>query len=225
MDSSPIDLAKAPHRRSAPRTHKAGLGHHAGAASGGSQGFREGSGVRVPASAPSPSLVDAQWTSPDTRRVEWLRYVEHERARKVWALPSNPVADVERPPVRHCAGTTSTSSAARSGSARATTPGISRRRGPAGVRLRREGSGSCRGSARSTGSTSRGTSAITLHRTFTRYGGDEALIVIESGDVHAGELSGRALRLVREWLAEHRDAGNFERGSALEPLEAIDPLP
>ena len=60
-----------------------------------------------------------------------------------------------------------------------------------------------------------------------RYGGDEALIVIASGDVYAGELPGRALRLVREWLAEHRKelARNFERGSVLEPLEAIDPLP
>lgn len=35
------------------------------------------------------------------------------------------------------------------------------------------------------------------------------------------------MRLVREWLQEHRDelARNFERGVALEPLEAIDPLP
>lgn len=60
-----------------------------------------------------------------------------------------------------------------------------------------------------------------------RYGGDEALIVISTGEIYAGGLPGRALRLVREWLDEHRDelARNFERGVALEPLEAIDPLP
>jgi hypothetical protein len=59
-----------------------------------------------------------------------------------------------------------------------------------------------------------------------RYGGDEALIVIASGEIYAGALPGRALRLVREWLDQHRDelARNFERGVALEPLEAINPL-
>jgi hypothetical protein len=60
-----------------------------------------------------------------------------------------------------------------------------------------------------------------------RYGGQEALIVIATGDVYAGSLPGRALRLVREWLAAHRDelARNFDRGVALEPLETIAPLP
>lgn len=60
-----------------------------------------------------------------------------------------------------------------------------------------------------------------------RYGGDEALIVIATGEIYAGALPNRAMRLVREWLQEHRDelARNFERGAALEPLEAIDPLP
>jgi hypothetical protein len=60
-----------------------------------------------------------------------------------------------------------------------------------------------------------------------RYRRQEALIVIETGDVYAGALPGRALRLVREWLAPHRDdiACNFDRGVALEPLETVAPLP
>jgi hypothetical protein len=36
------------------------------------------------------------------------------------------------------------------------------------------------------------------------YSGDEALIVIETGEVFAGSLPGRALRLVRAWLDEQR---------------------
>jgi hypothetical protein len=39
----------------------------------------------------------------------------------------------------------------------------------------------------------------------TRYAGDEATIIIASGDVLAGSLRGRALRLVRERLDAHRD--------------------
>lgn len=38
------------------------------------------------------------------------------------------------------------------------------------------------------------------------YGGEEALIAIATGEVIAGSLPGRALRLVREWIAEHRVA-------------------
>jgi hypothetical protein len=58
-----------------------------------------------------------------------------------------------------------------------------------------------------------------------RYGGQEA-IVIATGDVYAGSLPGRALRLVREWLAAHRDefARNLDCGVALEPLR-LAPLP
>jgi hypothetical protein len=37
-----------------------------------------------------------------------------------------------------------------------------------------------------------------------RYGGDVALIVIATGDVYAGSLPPRALRLVREWVEERR---------------------
>ena len=60
-----------------------------------------------------------------------------------------------------------------------------------------------------------------------RYAGDEALIVIATGEIYAGTLPGRALRLVREWLLEHRIEleRNFDRGVALEPLQTIDPLP
>lgn len=60
-----------------------------------------------------------------------------------------------------------------------------------------------------------------------RYAGDEALIIIATGEIYAGALPSRALRLVREWLQEHRVEleRNFDRGVALEPLESIDPLP
>jgi hypothetical protein len=59
-----------------------------------------------------------------------------------------------------------------------------------------------------------------------RYGGEEALIIIATGEVYSGALPGRALRLVRQWLVEHREelARNFVRGAALEPLDTIAPL-
>ncbi len=51
--------------------------------------------------------------------------------------------------------------------------------------------------------------------------------MIATGEIYAGALPSRALRLVREWLQEHRDelARNFERCVALQPLVPIDPLP
>jgi hypothetical protein len=49
--------------------------------------------------------------------------------------------------------------------------------------------------------------------TSTRYGGEEATIVIASGAVLAGSLPGRALRLVRESLAEHREKLNAKLGT------------
>jgi hypothetical protein len=60
-----------------------------------------------------------------------------------------------------------------------------------------------------------------------RYGGDEALIAIRSGDVVAGGLPRRALGFVREWLELHRDEllANWTRAQARQPLERIDPLP
>jgi hypothetical protein len=38
-----------------------------------------------------------------------------------------------------------------------------------------------------------------------RYGGDAAKIEIAGGEVIAGSLPSRALRLVREWIDQHRD--------------------
>lgn len=59
-----------------------------------------------------------------------------------------------------------------------------------------------------------------------RYSGDEALVVIETGEVFAGSLPGRALRLVRDWLDEHRGEvmANWDRASAGQPTEPVEPL-
>jgi hypothetical protein len=59
------------------------------------------------------------------------------------------------------------------------------------------------------------------------YAGDEALIVIDTGEVYAGALTTRALRLVREWLELHRTEmqANWELASQLYPTSAIEPLP
>jgi Domain of unknown function (DUF4160) len=59
-----------------------------------------------------------------------------------------------------------------------------------------------------------------------RYSGDEALIVIETGEVFAGSLPSRALRLVGEWLDLHRGelVANWERASAGQPTERVAPL-
>lgn len=59
-----------------------------------------------------------------------------------------------------------------------------------------------------------------------RYGGDMALIVIATGDVYAGSLPPRALRLVREWVEERRAEleVDWQRAQAHEPLEWISPL-
>lgn len=59
-----------------------------------------------------------------------------------------------------------------------------------------------------------------------RYGGHEALIVIATGDVYAGSLPGRALRLVREWL-RYTVTSSLATSTAASrsSLETIDPLP
>jgi hypothetical protein len=59
-----------------------------------------------------------------------------------------------------------------------------------------------------------------------RYAGDEALIVIETGEVFAGSLPSRALRLVRDWLDEHRDelVANWDRARDQQPTKPIAPL-
>jgi hypothetical protein len=60
-----------------------------------------------------------------------------------------------------------------------------------------------------------------------RYSGDEATIVIATGEILDGSLPPRALRLVREWLSEHREelAENFELASAMQALRPVAPLP
>lgn len=47
-----------------------------------------------------------------------------------------------------------------------------------------------------------------------------------NGKVYAGDLPRRALSLVREWLALHRDelAADWELAMAKKPLNPIDPL-
>ena len=59
-----------------------------------------------------------------------------------------------------------------------------------------------------------------------RYGGDEATVVIATGDVLAGALPGRALRLVREWLDAHRAEleRNWDRARIHGTLEQVAPL-
>jgi hypothetical protein len=59
-----------------------------------------------------------------------------------------------------------------------------------------------------------------------RYSGDEALIVIETGEVFAGSLPARALRLVREWLDGHRAevVANWDRALTGQPTESVEPL-
>ena len=59
-----------------------------------------------------------------------------------------------------------------------------------------------------------------------RYGGQQALIAIESLKLLSGNLTPRALGLVMEWAAIHRDElledWNLARTRA--PLNPIDPL-
>jgi hypothetical protein len=59
------------------------------------------------------------------------------------------------------------------------------------------------------------------------YGGDEAVIEIETDDILRGALPDRALRLVREWTAIHRDelAANWKRLQVPEQPATIAPLP
>jgi hypothetical protein len=59
-----------------------------------------------------------------------------------------------------------------------------------------------------------------------RYAGDSAKIEIADGEVIAGALPSRALRLVREWIDQHRDEldANWERAMHHEQPQPIDPL-
>jgi hypothetical protein len=60
-----------------------------------------------------------------------------------------------------------------------------------------------------------------------RYGGDAAKIEIAGGEIIAGALPGRAMRLVREWIELHRDEldANWRRVVGHEKPLVIDPLP
>ena len=56
-------------------------------------------------------------------------------------------------------------------------------------------------------------------------GNDEALITM-NGEVYSGSLPRRALSLVREWLAMHRQEllNNWENAQKREPMQSIEPL-
>ena len=58
------------------------------------------------------------------------------------------------------------------------------------------------------------------------YGGQEALILIGSGDLYEGQLSRRALRLVQEWEELHRPElmTNWDLARQAQPLVSIAPL-
>ena len=55
------------------------------------------------------------------------------------------------------------------------------------------------------------------------YQGHEALVEIDTGEILAGKLPGRAIRLVREWAEQHRAElrANWQRAQNLEALERI----
>ena len=59
-----------------------------------------------------------------------------------------------------------------------------------------------------------------------KYGGDEAMIDIGTGEALRGSLSHRALSLVEEWRRLHLDEllENWERARRREPLTYISPL-
>lgn len=58
------------------------------------------------------------------------------------------------------------------------------------------------------------------------HAGQEAAVTIASVDVIAGNLSPRALGLVREWASAHRGElmGDWELARAWRPLVPIEPL-
>ena len=59
------------------------------------------------------------------------------------------------------------------------------------------------------------------------YAGETVVISIQTGDVIAGGISPRALRLVQEWFELHRDELrlNWARARENASLVRIDPLP
>jgi hypothetical protein len=59
------------------------------------------------------------------------------------------------------------------------------------------------------------------------YAGATVVVSIQTGDVIAGSIPARALRLVGEWSELHRDELrlNWARAREQVPLVSIDPLP
>ncbi len=59
------------------------------------------------------------------------------------------------------------------------------------------------------------------------YAGEEAVVAISTGDVLRGELPERAMRLVREWMAVHREelGANWDRLRIPSSPLPIAPLP
>ncbi|MCA1699992.1 MAG: DUF4160 domain-containing protein [Actinobacteria bacterium] len=59
-----------------------------------------------------------------------------------------------------------------------------------------------------------------------RYGEASAKVEIASGELIAGSLPGRAVRLVREWIEVHRGEleANWDRAARHERPQPIDPL-
>ena len=59
-----------------------------------------------------------------------------------------------------------------------------------------------------------------------KYGGDQASIRIDNGEILEGALGSRALRLVEEWRNLHQAelASDWARAQARQPLTKIDPL-
>ena len=59
-----------------------------------------------------------------------------------------------------------------------------------------------------------------------RYGEYLAKISIADGDVIAGDLPIRALRLMQEWVGQHKAEllANWNKAERREPLDRIDPL-
>lgn len=58
------------------------------------------------------------------------------------------------------------------------------------------------------------------------YSGDSAKVEIATGEVIAGSLPPRALRLVREWIGQHRREleENWQRAVSYEKPRQIEPL-
>jgi hypothetical protein len=59
-----------------------------------------------------------------------------------------------------------------------------------------------------------------------RYGESNALIAIEDSEILAGSLPPRALGLVVEWAAIHRDelSRDWRQAAQKKPLDSIEPL-